>query len=307
MEANKSLPASPAADNLPNVPIKPDPAVSAEANGHVAGETKAPPPECQVKAQIKCQSCGKDVQWPEEVIKQLQALGQSVQTVLASVGVDGTTPSAPAPAGDQPAKPSMPPSENQGMAPENHDASPDASPKPEGLPAEKPATEPEKPGETEPDEDDKKPEDKAMKCSKCGLSMDKCKCNKSGVAEPPVNPKPGILDHVNKSDSAKAFDIMENPTVKALVKELETVKERVHTLEALPISNGPAKSAVKMADNPRMDNNSALLDDVAREKFYDELANDTTVNFPTRQAAAMKAQELSLKRTIAKGPQPLKQ
>ena len=49
------------------------------------------------------------------------------------------------------------------------------------------------------------------------------------------------------------------------------------------------------------------LDDMAREKFYDELANDTTVNYPTRQAAAMKAQELSLKRTIAKGPQPLKQ
>ena len=293
MEANKSLPASPAADNLPNVPIKPDPAVSAEANGHVVGETKSPPPECAVKAQIKCQSCGKAVQWPEEVVKQLQALGQSVQTVLSSIGVDGTAPSEPAPSGDQPAKPSMPPSDTQGMAPENHDASPDASPKPEGPPAEKPVTEPEKPGEKEPDKDDKNPvkaegdQVLPLKCSKCGMSMKECKCN--------------------KSDSAKAFDIMENPTVKALVKELETVKERVHTLEALPISNGPAKSAIKAADNPHMDNNSALLDDAAREKFYDELASDTTVNFPTRQAAAMKAQELSLKRTIAKGPQPLKQ
>ncbi len=126
-----------------------------------------------------------------------------------------------------------------------------------------------------------------MKCDKCGMSMDKCKCN--------------------KSDSAKAIDIMESPSVKALVKELETVKERVKTLEALPISNGPAKSAIKAADNPHMDNDSVLLDDAAREKFYDEQAHDTTLNWPSRQAAAQKAQELSLKRTIAKGPQPLKQ
>ena len=295
-ESVKSVPASPAADNVPNVPIKPDPAVSAEANGHVPGKTVAAPAECACKA-IKCQSCGKDVQWPEDVVKQLQALGQSVQTVLTSIGATPQTSEAN-PMGDRPAKPSMPPSENQGMSPENHEGSPDASPKPEGPPAEKPSSEPEKPGEKEPDEDDKKPvktemaqtasnghvEGSQVTCAKCGMSMEKCKC---------------------KTDSAKAIDI-QNSIKTAVEEATKSLKERIAMLEALPITNGPAKS-VKAVDNPRMDSSDGQLDDAAREKFYDEMSHDTTINFPSRQAAALKAQELSLKRTIAKGPQPLHQ
>ena len=285
----KSVPASPAANNLPSVAMKPDPTVSAEANGHVAGENKTPPPVA-CKAVIKCTVCGKDTPYPEEIIKNLQALGTSVQSVLQQMGAGAA---APGPAGDQPGAPSMP-GTNQGMAPENHETAPTppapgekppVESKPEGKPFEKKPEEqgekePEKPGEKEPDEDDK-----AIKCSKCGMPTSKCKCDKA----------------------VKTVDIMDNPAVKALVKELETVKERVKTLEALPITSGPAKSAIKTSDNPHMDNQDTVLDDLAREKFYDELANDTTVNYPTRQAASIKAGELAMRRTTGKGPQPLKQ
>ncbi|HSW57384.1 MAG TPA: hypothetical protein VLH15_03200 [Dehalococcoidales bacterium] len=74
--------------------IKPDPAVSAESNGHAAGEQKKAPPECPVKS-VKCAHCGKAVELPGPVIAALNALIESAQSIVAQ-----SQPGAAAPVED---------------------------------------------------------------------------------------------------------------------------------------------------------------------------------------------------------------
>ena len=104
-------------NELPYVPIKPDPSIPAATQGHVAGETKEAPPECAKKCVVKC-TCGKAVVLPQEVINALTALQDSIVTIMEGQGVNDTEkPSEPA--ADVPQAPSQP-GVGQGMAPENH-------------------------------------------------------------------------------------------------------------------------------------------------------------------------------------------
>ncbi len=98
--------------------IKPDPAVSAETNGHVAGEKKVAPLECPVKS-IKCTSCGKAVELPRPVIDALNALIESAQSIVSQNHPTSGQDSHVSPDIDD-AVPDQP-GISQGMAPENHE------------------------------------------------------------------------------------------------------------------------------------------------------------------------------------------
>jgi rubrerythrin len=272
--------------NLPAVSMKPDPKIPAEVNGHKPGENKAPPEACQVKATIKCQVCGKDTSFPPDVVEKLQALGASVNNVLAQMGVSAT--SVPQTSADsQPQAPSQPPPGTQGMAPENHGDTPPTPPTQTGD-APVPPKGPVPPAGTKPEE---KPEDKSEE--------------KPG--EKPGDPAEDKEPDSDEDDEKKPEIKSTNAAVKAVEDKfkgvIERLEGRIKTLEAMPLTAGP--KAGKSVDNPKMGASESLSDDTAMERAWDKMANDTTLNWPTRQMAAQKAAELSIRRVKANGPQPL--
>ena len=116
-EAMKMDPKDSVKSELPAVEIKPDPAVSAETNGHAPGEQKAAPAECAKKS-IKCVHCGKAVELPQPVIEALNALIESAQSIVSqSAPAEAPAVPADAPVADQAAAPSQP-GVSQGMTPE---------------------------------------------------------------------------------------------------------------------------------------------------------------------------------------------
>ena len=252
------------ANELPVVPIKPDPAVTPEANGHVAGEQKAPPPECPTKCVVKC-TCGKAVVLPQEVIDALQALQDSIGTIMEGQGVnDMEKPSEPAP--ETPQAPSQP-GVGQGMTPENHGKA-----------------EPE-PGETTAHEDTETP--------------------KQEVVETEEEKKARLAEEAEKkpSDSMKSlFDSMTEKITASVKGELETLKERINTLEGMPATNGPKKTAVKSTDNPKMGLTPVTTE--SREQVIKSMLTDPNTPASVKGWLGMQEAMDSMTDVFKAGPQP---
>ena len=105
------------------------------------------------------------------------------------------------------------------------------------------------------------------------------------------------------TDSMKSlFENMESKLAES-AKEVATLRGRITTLESMPATSGPMKTAVKSTDNPKMGNTVTVTPET-REQVIKSMLNDPNTPASVKGWLGMSEAMDSMTKVFEAGPQP---